>query len=163
MWNVVKPRNIFHLKASSVFLSDTLHLEVWWIDKPSKNKNKRQSGSKQSKKKSCWIPCSWKRGTKLPLTSRWAWISPKLPVIQLSEFQISSQMWSIQVSQQSVQKGCPEIINGNYNAGQLDHSRKQSKMDYSAQTTFEDLQTNEAKMSGWTLRRENKTVSVSNT
>lgn len=51
MWNVVKPRNIFHLKASSVFLSDTLHLEVWWIDKPSKNKNKRQSGSKQSKKK----------------------------------------------------------------------------------------------------------------
>lgn len=36
-------------------------------------------------------------------------------------------------------------------------------MDYSAQTTLEDLQTNEAKMSGQTLRRENKTVSVSNT
>lgn len=67
------------------------------------------------------------------------------------------------MSQQFVQKGCPEIINGNYNAGQLDHTRKQSKMDYSAQTTLEDLQTNEAKMSGQTLRRENKTVSVSNT
>lgn len=44
-------------------------------------------------------------------------------------------------------KECLEAINGNSSTAQLDLTRKQH-MEYSAQTTFADLQTNEAKKPG---------------
>lgn len=44
-------------------------------------------------------------------------------------------------------KECLEAINGNSSTAQLDLTRKQH-MEYSAQTTLADLQTNETKKSG---------------
>lgn len=84
---------------------------------------------------------------KLSWTPRNAWISHNIPYTNAHEFQtlLKNKLSTCQTN--LCKKECLEAINGNSSTAQLHLTRKQH-MEYLAQTTFADLQTNETKKPG---------------
>lgn len=81
------------------------------------------------------------------LTPRSAWISHNFPYTNVHELQTFLKNKLSTCPTNLCKKECLEAINGNSSTAQLDLTRKEH-MEYSAQATFADLQTNEAKKTG---------------